>query len=407
MAHDAGRGRRITGALFLVGALVAWGALRAAGPDLPRMLGASPAALASGFDASALDRVPARAAVALAFAAVTGVALLLPASRFVAWLPLVAGIGQLFVADAPYRGDRAPETVFPPSIAVEQLRSVLRGDEGTGGGRFLRFGRDQPVRPYAISSVLPPSTNVPYALRDLQGYNALADRRLGEMLERATGEPLFSWGIWSGRRIVEPVQPASLEHPLLDALAVRAVVGATLPPASGWTPIPCREFALARNDEARPRVSLAFAGRGVSEEELAERVATSRLDPAHEVLWVGEGTLGGGAPLPEGGAPGVEIVEDAAATLRVRTRAASDAMLVVADAFDPGWSATVDGTPARILPVWGLVRGVRVPSGPHLVEMHYVPPGWTLGSGLSLIGLLGVGMALAFTRGRPGSAPAA
>ena len=75
-------------------------------------------------------------------------------------------------------------------------------------------------------------------------------------------------------------------------------------------------------------------------------------------------------------------------------------MLVVADALDPGWRATVDGAPADIVPVWGVVRGVRVTAGAHVVEMRYRPPGLLAGAGLSLAALLLAGLALAFTGGR-------
>ncbi len=394
-----GRGRRLFGAAVVVAAAVGYALVRAAGGDLPHALGAAPDALAAGFDPAVLARVPGRVAAAAAFAAIAGVAFLLPASRAAALLPLLAAAVQLFASGAPYRGDRPPATVFAPSAGIEQLRALLDADEDRGGGRFVRFGRDQPVRPYPISSVLPPSTNVPYALRDLQGYNALSDRSLGEALQRATGEPLFSWGIWSGRRIVEPADPRSLEHPLLDALAVRAVVGAALPPVAGWTPVPCRGFALARNDEALPRVSLAFAGRGIPAAEMAERLAAARMDPAREALWVGEGTLGA-ADTTEHEAHTLELVVDEAEALLVRTRADAEALVVVADALDPGWTATVDGEPAPILPVWGLVRGVRVPAGPHLVEMRYRPRGWAPGAALSVIALLVLGAALAAAEGR-------
>lgn len=403
LSRAAGWRRRAAGVALLAAAAAAFALVRLAGDDLPARLGASSTSLAGGFDPATLSRVPGRALVSLAFAASVGVALLLPAGRVAAWLPMAAACVQLFAGAAPYRGDRAPASVFPHAAGVETLRALLYGDDD-GGGRFLRFGRDQPVRPYPISSVLPPSTNVPYRLRDLQGYNALSDRSLGEALERATGEPLFSWGIWSGRRIVEPVRVASLEHPLLDALAVRAVAGAALPVAAGWSPVPCHGFALARNDEALPRVSLAFAGRGIPADEMAARIAEGRMEPAREALWVGEGAVGaGGAAATD--AKSVELVADDAELLLVRTWARTEAVLVVADSMDPGWTATLDGNPVPILPVWGLIRGVVVPAGPHLVEMRYRPPGWPAGPVVSLLALLAAGSVLAFVgvgRGRAG-----
>ena len=335
-----------------------------------------------------------RTAVAAAFAAGTGIAFLLPASRFASLLPLGLAVVQLFAFASSYRGDRRPEEVFAPAPGIESLRMVLAADEAHGGGRLVRFGRDLPVRPYPISSVLPPSTNVPYQLRDLQGYNALADRALGETLERATGEPLFSWGIWAGRRIVEPVEARSLEHPLLDALAVRAVCGSSLPPARGWA-VPC-EGRLARNTRARVHarpvgpVSCGFAA-----------IVAADFDPAREVPLGRRWSVGaGGDSTSEGvGTGDVDVVQDSWNRIVARTHASREAVLVVADSFDPDWRATVDGRPAQILPAWGIVRAVVVPAGSHKVELRYRPQSLRLGAALTLLGILAAGWAL----GLPGN----
>jgi uncharacterized membrane protein YfhO len=57
----------------------------------------------------------------------------------------------------------------------------------------------------------------------------------------------------------------------------------------------------------------------------------------------------------------------------------------VADAFWPGWQATIDGQPAEILAADVLVRAVRWPPGHHVLEMTYDPP--ELRTGLALSGL--------------------
>ncbi len=71
-----------------------------------------------------------------------------------------------------------------------------------------------------------------------------------------------------------------------------------------------------------------------------------------------------------------------------------DAMAVLSDTFYPGWSAAIDGRPARIYEVDGYMRGVLVPSGTHTVTMRYRPFSVYAGAALTLLSGLG---ALAFS----------
>jgi len=46
-------------------------------------------------------------------------------------------------------------------------------------------------------------------------------------------------------------------------------------------------------------------------------------------------------------------------------------VLVLADTFDTGWTATVDGTPSPIFPTNYLFRGVGVRAGTHRIRFRY------------------------------------
>jgi hypothetical protein len=94
--------------------------------------------------------------------------------------------------------------------------------------------------------------------------------------------------------------------------------------------------------------------------------------------------------------------------LALRVQAASDAFVVVADAFFPGWTARMDG---RVVPIYRvdlLLRGVYVPPGAHELTFDYVPEGWALARGLALAGWLAA-LALGFVawRGVPALKPEA
>jgi hypothetical protein len=222
---SGGVGRRRYGMAWIAFAAIVLATVLLRGSSLPQILG-SPLASSPG---AALDPVrtqllTTRTIAALVSASVAAIAFLLPARSWSFALPLGAALVQLVLFASPYRTDRRPEEVFRETPSIERLADLLDRDPSQGGYRFVRFGRDLPVQPYPLSSVLPPSTNAPFHLRDLQGYNALADRALGEALETALDENVFSHGIWSGRRIVAPTRLESLQHPLLAALSVGVTV---------------------------------------------------------------------------------------------------------------------------------------------------------------------------------------
>jgi hypothetical protein len=63
-------------------------------------------------------------------------------------------------------------------------------------------------------------------------------------------------------------------------------------------------------------------------------------------------------------------------------------MLVLADAWFPGWKATVDGKPTEIYRAYNLIRGVVVERGEHEVIMLYRPTSVFLGAGMAVLGML-------------------
>jgi hypothetical protein len=101
-------------------------------------------------------------------------------------------------------------------------------------------------------------------------------------------------------------------------------------------------------------------------------------------------TLATAPPVPAGEpcAPGpawASIDEDGASRVVVRcTAPAGGAFVVLADSYDPGWRATVDGSPAEILRADGLLRAVRVASGDHEVRFEYAPRAFDAGLTVSL-----------------------
>ena len=151
-----------------------------------------------------------------------------------------------------------------------------------------------------------------------------------------------------------------------------------------------------------PRARLA--GRPVYVKDAAEGVkALLRLGPENLTRLIVEDPT---HPLPAAAevAGTARIVTDLPERVVVETESSGPAFLVLADTFDPGWSATVDGSPAPIRPAYVAFRAVALKAGPHTVEFTYRPAGFTLGLVISIIGVA-LAVFLWFRRGGPDTSP--
>ncbi len=100
--------------------------------------------------------------------------------------------------------------------------------------------------------------------------------------------------------------------------------------------------------------------------------------PPGTLALVETGTIAGAdaATLAEGArapVPG-RIVSFARNRIEVEIDAPDDGLVVVHEAYYPGWQVTVDGAEGTVLPANSLFRGVRVPTGAHRIVFRYAPP---------------------------------
>ena len=88
-------------------------------------------------------------------------------------------------------------------------------------------------------------------------------------------------------------------------------------------------------------------------------------------------------------------------SLTIKLWSEREALLVVTDAWYPGWRATVNGRAAPVAEVNAFQRGVRVPAGKSTVVMRYEP--WTVRVGIvvSLAALIAAVAWLVFNRSSP------
>lgn len=85
--------------------------------------------------------------------------------------------------------------------------------------------------------------------------------------------------------------------------------------------------------------------------------------------------------------PEAQLISAKLNSVAVRLRAPRAGLLYIADAWYPGWSATVNGKLASILIANYGFRAVVVPAGEVLVELRYLPSGFVAGAILSAMGV--------------------
>ncbi len=143
---------------------------------------------------------------------------------------------------------------------------------------------------------------------------------------------------------------------------------------------------IHRNPEVLPR--LRFLGRPVyADDERAAARALLALGSASRTRPVVEDP---DQPLPtdakaEGSA---RIVSEVPERIEIEVQARSAGYLFLADTYDPGWSATLDGQPVPVRPAHVAFRAVFVPKGTHTITFTYRPVGFIPGLILSIAGLV-------------------
>jgi hypothetical protein len=246
----------------------------------------------------------------------------------------------------------------------------------------LGVGRDwidTALRDYSANAYV--ALNVRARLDSLNDYEAMEPTRLGA-LRSAFGARWLA----AARRfgvtnvVVEP--PRSEEHAALHAIATSGatrVDGGAGPnevwavPHRPWASFP-PEVRVVEGEQG----ALAATGRSFVEGGDAVVVeASSRF------------SVGSGRVLS---------IERALESLRIEAETEVDATLVIADAWWPGWEATIDGRGTTIFPADVLVRAVRWPAGRHVLEMRYRPPEVRTGLWVSALGLGVLGVWIAFMR---------
>ena len=238
--------------------------------------------------------------------------------------------------------------------------------------------------------------SVLFGLHDALGYSPIQLPRYWSYIRAINRLPVFY--------NASVIQIPGLEH--LRLLGVRYLIvrdvlrdGRLLPPGlSGRTVETEGAYRLVEIEGAQPRVSVVPEWRVVPDAVATlEAVTADDFDPATTAVLETDP----GIDRVDGSTPGVaSYVERRPEDIAIQVNAAVPSILVVRNAWDEGWSATVDGEPAPVLPTDLLLQGVPVPAGAHEIRLVYRDPVLVrglLGSAVAWLACLAV-LALALVR---------
>ncbi len=260
-----------------------------------------------------------------------------------------------------------------PRIVTPFTRDPISTDPGLDWSD--QAGRDNAALGY-------PASNVRSRLDTLSDYEALTPGRLARLRNAFGAQWPAASRRYAGTHVVVD-RPLSAEQHASYAIATS---GATrVGSAAGkeiWS-VPHREWAsfppvvrVVRDEQA---ALLETVDAFVAQSEAVVVEASSRFDAA---------------------SGRVLSIERGLESLRVEAEADAPATLVIADAWWPGWEATIDGWSVPIFPADVLVRAVRWPAGRHVLEMRYRPPEVRAGQWASALGLGVLAGWIAFVRRR-------
>jgi hypothetical protein len=237
---------------------------------------------------------------------------------------------------------------------------------------------DESDRLLAVESALGvPSLNVAGRVDTFDGYTGVMPYRF-KRLDLALGDAFGEHRFVAMRRfavthatVPGEMDPAFRERARIALEGARAMA-ASSPWFSAWE-LP-----------HRPRAFFATATVSVPTEDAAVRELL-------RVLAVGTPEVVVEGNVPRAPAPGrVLRVERAPSLVRIEAESAGEGLLVLNDAYWPGWQARIDGRPVEILCADTAVRAIPWPAGRHMLIMRYEPPELRIGIATSAVGALGL-----------------
>lgn len=316
-------------------------------------------------------------------------------------LGLLAGV-ELLLAGWGTRVAIPTERLLRLPLLLRPVAEATREAESTGQPRPRLFRLERRGATAQTSVLFPPNLGAFHGLEDLSAYNPLPKRRMEELfaaMEPAVDQTpreilggIFPPIVLGGAGVFAMTKPGTLAHPVLDLLGCRFVLSAVPAPSELYGIIDrvggalTGRFHLIERLTTMPRAT--FVDRAEVLTDPAERLARV-TDPEHDfrkivVLEDAAAPVADGDGQPDGD---VEVVRHRDEEVVLRVTSAESGYVRLADPWDVGWTATVDGEPVPIHVADHYVRAVHVAPGEHEIRFRYDGTPARIWQTLGLVGL--------------------
>jgi len=265
--------------------------------------------------------------------------------------------------------------VFPKTNAIEFLQN-----------------QEKPFRITTTSNtLLPPNSWDYYKLESIEGYNPLRLLSYNQYFNLLNNNPYFS----------KPSRFSELENDpnskYLDALNVKYIVSLKTGKdnnndqkikilANQIKPIfTDKSVVVYENENVSPRSYFSQKVLIVSSEsDLSKIMENKDFDPTKTAILLENPE----ASLEYDSNSKIDIVSHQPNKVILNTSSSTQNLAILADAYDQGWQASIDGQKTKLYLVNAALRGVVIPAGDHQVVFEYKPDPFTTGLKISLLSII-------------------
>ena len=249
------------------------------------------------------------------------------------------------------------------------------------------------------SNCLPANLAHAIGMWDVRGYDGVDPARLISVLDLAAtpGVPRPNYALTQWLQPLAKVElPGKLRlPPVLDLLGVRYVIFRGNPPAQITPQLRSFDYWAMVNPSALPRVFVPQRVHFEPSDELRlQKLGAADFDP--RVVAFSEQPI----EVPDIATGTAAITAELPTRVSVSVQMATPGLVVLADRWDPGWAAYLEGRTVSILRVNHALRGVVVPAGPSTLEFRYEPASLAWGLRMATLAAVGVISLLLWERRR-------